>query len=103
MDSAQSDHEAQRPPPTRPRLRRIAAIVNESAGGVGPGASAALAAIVADHGYALDLASPSPGDLEAAIRAAADAGPDLLVILGGDGTACMAAELCGPDGPLLAA
>jgi len=103
MDSTQLDHEAQRPPPPRPRLRRIAAVVNEAAGGVGPGASEALAAIVAAHGYALSLVSPAPGDLGRAIRAAADAGPDLLVILGGDGTARMAAEYCGPDGPLLAA
>ena len=37
-----------------------------------------------------------------ALRKAVDAGPDLLVVLAGDGTARAAAELCGPKGPLVA-
>ncbi len=36
------------------------------------------------------------------LKRAVDAGPDLLAILAGDGTARAAAECCGPDGPLLA-
>ena len=42
------------------------------------------------------------GDLAGALKAAVDAAPDLLVVLAGDGTARAAAQLCGPDGPLLA-
>jgi diacylglycerol kinase family enzyme len=87
----------------RPRLQRIEAIVNAASGGVGAGAAQVLAEVVSSHGYRLNLATPAPGDLTRAIGAAVDAGPDLLVVLGGDGTARMAAERCGPDGPLLAA
>jgi diacylglycerol kinase family enzyme len=62
-----------------------------------------MAEIIAAHGYELTMTSPLPEDLGRAIRSAVDSGPDLLVTLGGDGTARLAAERCGPDGPLLAA
>lgn len=42
------------------------------------------------------------GDLRSCLQRAVDAAPDLLVVLAGDGTARLAAELCGPKGPLLA-
>jgi diacylglycerol kinase family enzyme len=87
----------------RPRLRRIEAIVNAASGSVGPGAAEALAEVIAAHGYDCRLVTPPPADLAAAISSAVDAAPDLVVILGGDGTARLAAERCGPDGPLLAA
>lgn len=86
----------------RPRLRRIAAVVNPASGGVGPGAAAAVAEMVAQYGYDLSIATPAPGEIETAIRAAVGAAPDLLMVLAGDGTARLAAELCGPDGPLVA-
>jgi diacylglycerol kinase family enzyme len=88
-------------PVGRPRLRRIQAIVNAASGSVGPGAAAVLAERVAAHGYDLTLASPLPEELDRAITAAVDAAPDLLIVLAGDGTARLAAERCGPDGPLL--
>jgi diacylglycerol kinase family enzyme len=91
------------PAAPRPRLQRIAAIVNAASGSVGPGAAQALAEVIAGHGYALNLATPTPAELSGAIASAVDAAPDLLVVLGGDGTARLAAERCGPDGPLLAA
>lgn len=87
----------------RTRFQTIEAIVNAASGSVGPGAADALAEIILAHGCTLNLATPSPGELSGAIAAAVDAAPDLLVVLGGDGTARLAAELCGPDGPLLAA
>jgi len=90
------------PPGARPRLPRIAAVVNAAAGGVGPGAATALAALVAEHGFSLSLAEPSPNEIETAVRAAVDAAPDLVIILAGDGTARLAAELSGPTGPLIA-
>ncbi len=92
-----------RPVAARPRLQRIEAVVNTASGSVGPGAAEALAKIIAAHGYACHLATPAPTDLGRAIAAAVEASPDLLVVLGGDGTANLAADCCGPDGPLLAA
>ncbi len=90
------------PPVARPRIQRIEAIVNEASGGVALGAANVLAEVIAAHGYLCNLATPSPANLTAAIASAVDAAPDLLVVLGGDGTARVAAERCGPDGPLLA-
>src|ERR1700752_4342321 len=91
------------PPAARPRIQRIEAIVNEASGGVGPGAAKILAEVIATYGYACNLVTPAPAELDAAISSAVQAAPDLLVVLGGDGTARVAAERCGPDGPLLAA
>lgn len=48
------------------------------------------------------ICAPETHDLTNCLRAAVDAAPDLLVVLAGDGTARTAAELCGPEGPLLA-
>ena len=90
------------PPDARPRLRSIAAVVNAASGAVGPGASAAVAELVAAYGCPLTLWTPAPDEIGQAVRSAVDAAPDLLLILAGDGTARLAAELCGPDGPLLA-
>jgi diacylglycerol kinase family enzyme len=86
----------------RPRIQRVEVVVNAASGGVGPRAADAIAEEIASHGYACNLAAPAPAGLSHAIDAAIDAGPDLLVVLGGDGTARLAAERCGPDGPLLA-
>ncbi len=89
-------------PGARPRLKRIAAVVNSAAGSVGPGAADALARLVADYGYDLTLSSPAPHEIETALKSAIEAGPDLVLVLAGDGTARLAAELSGPDGPLVA-
>jgi diacylglycerol kinase family enzyme len=86
----------------RPRLRKLAAVVNAASGSVGPGAAAQLASLVSGQGLELSMAEPAPGEIETAVRAAVDAAPDLLIILAGDGTARRAAELSGPDGPLIA-
>ena len=90
------------PSGARPSLRRIEAVVNAASGSVGAGAAEALAALVAEHGYRLNLRAPAPDEVEGAVRAAVDAAPDLVLILAGDGTARLAAELSGPDGPLVA-
>jgi len=87
---------------TKPRIRRVAAVVNPLSSSVGPDAGDALAQIIADFDLPLDLVCPQPHELETALRTAIDAAPDLLVVLAGDGTAREAARLCGPDGPLLA-
>lgn len=103
-----SQREAVRPPSTKPRpagppgLRLIHAVINTASGRAGPGAEAIMTALVAERGHDFVVECVGPADIEAAVKRAIAAGPDLLVILAGDGTARMAAELCGPDGPLLA-
>lgn len=85
-----------------PRLRRIEIVANEHSGSVGPGAAAEAEAIARDLGFEVHAAAVAPHDLRVQLQAAVDAGPDLLVVIAGDGTANTAASLCGPDGPLLA-
>jgi diacylglycerol kinase family enzyme len=97
-----TDDLTDRPTPTPPRFRRVAAIINEAAGSVGPGAAAVVAEAIAAYGYDLTVADPAPEDLDRTIRSLVDSNPDLVIVLGGDGTARLAAERCGPHGPLLA-
>ncbi|HEX3700010.1 MAG TPA: diacylglycerol kinase family protein [Phenylobacterium sp.] len=84
------------------RIGRVEVVANLASGGVGADAPDELAKVFADHGLAAHVCAPETHDLTNCLRAAVDAGPDLLVTLAGDGTARMAAELCGPQGPLLA-
>ena len=86
----------------RPRLKRVEALVNPAAGGVGPGAAEAMARLLAELGLDATVRAALPDELDSALRAAVDAAPDLLIILAGDGTARMAASLCGAAGPLIA-
>jgi len=83
-------------------IRRVEAVINPASGGVGPQSAAALKQILDDFGLESRVLSPSAGEIEYALQAAVQAAPDLLIVLAGDGTAGRAAELCGPDGPLLA-
>jgi diacylglycerol kinase family enzyme len=85
-----------------PRLRTIAAVVNPAAGSLRPGAGDQLRELVADFGYELRLFTVEAQNVEQVVREAVSSGPDLLVVLAGDGTARLAAERCGPEGPLLA-
>ena len=61
-------------------------MVNAASGSVGPGAAAVVEQLVAERGYELTLLSPEPHDIEAAVRQAVDAAPDLVLVLAGDGT-----------------
>ncbi|HEY3950091.1 diacylglycerol/lipid kinase family protein [Phenylobacterium sp.] len=95
------------PPPTttpraRPAIRRIQAVINPASGSVGPDAAEAVSEIVSRHGYDLTIAAPGLDEITGALQAAVAADPDLIVVLAGDGTARLAAALCGPDGPLVA-
>ncbi len=76
--------------------------MNAASGSVGAGAAEALEAIVSRYSVGVRVANAAPRDIASAVRAAVDAGPDLVVILAGDGTAALAADLAGPDGPLIA-
>lgn len=83
-------------------LRRVEVVANFHSGGVAADAPDEIEQILADHGVSAHVRASENGDLRRCLRAAVDAGPDLLVLLAGDGTARAAAELCGPDGPVIA-
>ena len=85
------------------RLGKVAAVLNAASGSVGPDAADRMKAIVAGYGLELDPRSVEPAGLADAVRAAVAERPDALFVLAGDGTLALSAELCGPEGPLLAA
>jgi diacylglycerol kinase family enzyme len=84
------------------KLNRIEVLANVASGGVGRAGPEEIEKILSYHGLAANVRAPGPEDLAAALRDAVDAAPDLLIVLAGDGTARAAAELCGPDGPMIA-
>jgi diacylglycerol kinase family enzyme len=86
----------------RPVLSRVEIVANERSGGVGPGAAAEAEALVRALGLQARARVLDPEALAEGLKAALDSRPDLLVVLGGDGTASAAAALTGPYGPLLA-
>lgn len=88
--------------PSRVSIKRVEAVVNPASGGVGPDSAAALKLVLDEFNLESRVWTPEPGLVEEALLAAVAAKPDLLVVLAGDGTAGRAADLCGPDGPLLA-
>ncbi|MBT9473964.1 MAG: diacylglycerol kinase family protein [Pseudomonadota bacterium] len=86
----------------RPKVSRIEVVVNIASGSVSTQAPDEMRALLSELGLTANVRAPEGGDLTRALREAVDAAPDLLVILAGDGTARTAAELAGPDGPLIA-
>lgn len=84
------------------RINRVEVIANVASGSVSETAPAEIEKIFADNGMTAHVCAPATEDLGNCLRAAVDAAPDLLVILAGDGTARAAAEMCGPDGPMIA-
>ena len=87
----------------RPSVRTVRAVINQASGSVGRGAQAQVSRALAEHGLsAAEIVAVAPEDVERALREAVDAAPDLLIVLAGDGTARLAGQMCGPDGPLLA-
>ena len=85
-----------------PCIRRVEVVANLASGGVDADTPQEIERICGDFGLAAHVCAPAAGDLGNRLRAAVDAAPDLLVILAGDGTARAAAELCGPEGPVIA-
>jgi diacylglycerol kinase family enzyme len=83
-------------------VKTVEVIANIASGSVGKTAPAEIEKILADHGLSAHVSAPEVQDLTQCLRAAVDAAPDLLIVLAGDGTARAAAELCGPDGPMIA-
>ena len=85
-----------------PGVRRVEAVVNAASGSTGPGAAEQLERLLAERGLMFRVTNAQPREIATALRQAIDAGPDLLIVLAGDGTARLACELAGPDGPLVA-
>ena len=83
-------------------VRTVEVVANVASGSVGKTAPAEIEKILSDFGIVPHVWTPEPKDLETCLRSAIDAAPDLLIVLAGDGTARAAAELAGPDGPLIA-
>jgi len=84
------------------RVKTVEVVANIASGGVGKDAPAEIEKILSDFGLAAHVCAPETRDLEHCLHVAVDAAPDLLIVLAGDGTARTAAELCGPDGPIIA-
>lgn len=83
-------------------IRRIELVANVASGSVGPHAPEEARALLAELGVTGNVQASDGSDIEACLRRAVDAAPDLVAVLAGDGTARSAVELCGPDGPLVA-
>jgi len=83
------------------RLGRIEAVINPAAGRAGPLAAEEMAAIFAELGVEADVIVAAPADLNATLQEVAARKPDVVIILAGDGTARAAAQLMGPEGPLI--
>jgi diacylglycerol kinase family enzyme len=83
-------------------LDRVVAVVNTASGSVTPGAATLLREIGLEFGLVIDVVEAAPVAILTTLRTAVRSAPDLLILLAGDGTAAIAAELCGMDGPLLA-
>lgn len=77
-------------------------VINVASGSVGPDAPDEMARLLAEHGVKAQVHACQPGELIDQLKASVDAAPDLLITLAGDGTVRAAAELCGPDGPVIA-
>jgi diacylglycerol kinase family enzyme len=77
-------------------------IANVASGSVNDDAPQQAEKIFADFGVVANVCAPETKDLTSCLRACVDRAPDLLVVIAGDGTARAAAELCGPDGPMIA-
>lgn len=85
-----------------PRIQRIEVVANVASGSVGPDVRDRVEAIIAEAGLNARVETPECAELSTCIRRSLDRGPDLLVIIAGDGTARCAAEMAGMDGPLVA-
>lgn len=77
-------------------------VVNVASGSVGPDAPDEIQRRLAAFGVEANVHACLPGELVNRLRASVDAAPDLLITLAGDGTVRAAAEIAGPDGPLIA-
>ena len=83
-------------------IRKIEVVANIASGSVGKTAPDEIQKILTDFGMQAHVWTPEPGEITSCLQAAIDKAPDLLIVLAGDGTARAAAELAGPNGPVIA-
>ena len=69
------------------RIRHAEVVVNLASGSVAPNAPLVAEKIFAEFGVRANVCAPPPAELVDCLRKCIDAGPDLLVVLAGDGTA----------------
>ena len=83
-------------------MKRIDVVANIASGSVGPNAPEIAERLLVEYGVSGRVHAPAPGDLVDCLRAVIDGAPDAVLVLAGDGTARAAAEMAGPEGPLIA-
>lgn len=83
-------------------MDRVVAVVNTASGSVTPSAGYLVREIGLEFGREIEVVEAPPASILATLRTVISSKPDLLILLAGDGTAAIAAELCGMNGPLLA-
>jgi diacylglycerol kinase family enzyme len=83
-------------------IKRVVVVVNPLSGSAGADAPAEAERILTEAGLKPVVLTPGDEGLVACLQAAMDAKPDLVVIIAGDGTARLGAEMAGPKGPLVA-
>ena len=83
-------------------LKRVIMLVNPMSGGVDSQALADATAILTDYDCDSSVVELTHDDFDVRVDAALAAGPDVLIVLAGDGTAGTIASRAGPDGPLIA-
>lgn len=85
------------------RLSRVVVVANTASGSVGPKAPETARAILESFGLEAEIFAPNNEDnIGDCLDKAFATGPDLVIVLAGDGTARAAAERAGPKGPLIA-
>ena len=85
-----------------PKISRIEAVVNISSGGASAQDAEDMRALLSAYGAHANVQVADGGEIERRLRSAVDTAPDLVVILAGDGTARAAADMAGPQGPMIA-
>jgi diacylglycerol kinase family enzyme len=83
-------------------VRRVAIVVNPLSGGVGPQAAAEAEAILSLYDCEATVTTLEGPGIPDQIAKALAAGPDVLFVLAGDGTARSVAAQAGMKGPLIA-
>lgn len=101
MDTATSSPAPAAPQPRASQYKRVCAVVNAKSGSTDAASPEKLQAILVARGIEAVVTAPEPDAMAEAIDAAVHQAPDVLIVLGGDGTARGAAEIAGPNGPPL--
>ena len=85
------------------RLGKVAAVLNAASGGVGAHVAEQMRALLAECGLDVTPRSLQPGAMARELKAPVTTKLNVLIVLAVDGALALSAQLCGCDGPLLAA